>query len=331
MSSFPKYKTLYGVPHCHSSLSTGEEIPGRILSSARDRGLDFVILSDHNTFLIKDTKLKSSKIMRWAACQKVCASFNKKYKDFLALTAFEAKSHLYGHFNIIGSSNFFSSPIRNINTFMLWLWANPSIVAINHPHSAAENIPCHKFLKESICLIEVGNGCLKNNYCRFEKRYYSMLDLGWKVGAINGQDNHKKDVGVSDNLTAVLCREKSISSLLEALKYRRTYSTESRSLKLLFSINKAFMGSTLKINEGKKLNFNIWAHDSENHIDKIEVITSTGKVIRTQDFPPEKNISYLLSIKASREEKWYVVKVYQANEKISFSSPIFIEIEKSAK
>ena len=158
-----------------------------------------------------------------------------------------------------------------------------------------------------------------------------MLDLGWKVGAINGQDNHKKDVGVSDNLTAVLCREKSISSLLEALKYRRTYSTESRSLKLLFSINKAFMGSTLKINEGKKLNFNIWAHDSENLIDKIEVITSTGKLIRTQDFPPEKNISYLLSLKSSSEEKWYVVKIYQANEKIAFSSPIFIEIEKSAK
>ena len=91
------------------------------------------------------------------------------------------------------------------------------------------------------------------------------------------------------------------------------------------------MGSTLKINEGKKLNFNIWSHDSENHINKIEVITSNGKVIKSQDFPPKKNISYLISFNASKDEKWYVVKVYQANEKIAFSSPIFIEIEKSAK
>lgn len=328
--NFPNYKIFYGIPHCHSCYSTGTEPPTRAFEYARERGLDFLIISDHNSNLKDDTKYKSSKTSKWIASLKAACQFNKKYKDFLALAGFEAKSNGYGHFNIIGSKTFFTGSVNNIDSFMIWLWANPSIVVINHPHDSVENIPINDFLKNYICLIEVGNGNLQGKYFRFEKRYYSMLDLGWKLGAINSQNNHKKDFGNSDNLTAILCTELSPTSLLSALKSRRTYSTESRTLKLMYSINKAFMGEVLNASQGEKLDFNITALDTDNSIEKIEIISSGGTTIKEQSFPPQKKISYIVTLKSCEDEKWYVIKIKQSNNKIAFSSPIFMKIEKSA-
>ena len=48
---FDKLKFYYGIPHSHTSLSTGKSSPYESLEHARSNGLDFLIITDHNKYL----------------------------------------------------------------------------------------------------------------------------------------------------------------------------------------------------------------------------------------------------------------------------------------
>lgn len=320
-----KLNIYYGIPHCHSSFSTGEGKPSDIFDYGRRRGLDFIILTDHNNYLCEEVKTKSSKTYKWNTLIKSCEKYNKKHKSFLALCGFEAKLGSYGHINVINSKTFFKGTIKNIEDLLIWLWFNPSVISLNHPHSAMEGLRFNPYLNNYVRLIEVGNGT-GSKYSRFEKRYYKFLDKGWKLGAINSQDNHKMNFGDYNNLTAVISEGLNTEDILEALKNRKTYSTESPSLKLKFIIDDTFMGDTLNL-KNKEIKFNIKAVDSENTIEKLYIISSKGKIIKAISFPGLNKISYLVNHTVGEYEEWYVTKIIQENNKMALSSPIFINKE----
>ncbi|WP_027633857.1 CehA/McbA family metallohydrolase [Clostridium hydrogeniformans] len=320
-----KLNIYYGIPHCHSSFSTGEGKPYDIFDYGRRKGLDFIIITDHNNYLCEEVTTKSSKTPKWGNLLKYCEKYNKKHKNFLGLCGFEAKLGSYGHINVINNKTFFKGTVKRIENLLVWLWFNPSILSINHPHSSMESLSFNPTLNEYITLIEVGNGT-GSKYSRFEKRYYRFLDKGWKLGAINSQDNHKMNFGDYNNLTAVVSETLSTENLMEAFKNRKTYSTESPSLKLKFTIDDIFMGDTLTLKD-KEIKFNIRATDSENPIEKLYIISSKGKIIKEISFPGLNKINYLVKHNVDILENWYVIKIVQENNKIAISSPIFINKE----
>lgn len=326
MSDFLNFHNLniyYGIPHCHSSLSTGEGKPNDIFDYAKKRGLDFVIITDHNNCLDETIKSSSSKTSKWSYLIRCCEKYNKKHKSFVGLYGFESKLGNMGDINIINSYYFFKGTIKNLDNLILWLMSNPCILTLNHPHTAMESLGFDENLSDYVCLMEVGNGT-GNRYTRFEKRYYKFLDMGWKVGAINSQDNHKMNFGDSENLTAILCNELTEENIYYALKNRRTYSTESASLRLNFSINKIIMGDILYYKKGK-INFKIYAKDNTNLIEKLQILSVGGKVIKEICFPKLSKIKYISNHVPNNDEKWYVIKIFQENNKLAISSPIFIE------
>ena len=320
-----KNKCYYGIPHCHTSYSTGKGTPLDAFEYGKENDLDFMVITDHNSFLDKNIPNEKKEISRWAFTKNIAEKFRKKNDDFLSLIGFETKTSPYGDFNIINPSTFFTGTVRNLNLLLLWMINNPdSFITINHPHRSITLLDYNEYLNKLITSIEVGNGTYPNKYIRYDKYFYTLLDKGWKLGAINGQDNHRMNFGDSENLTVIIAQELSKASLIKAFRERRTFSTESRSLKMFFKINDYFMGD--EITEPlKKLRFIIFAEDLKRKIFSIEILSNGGKTIKKLSDINLNSIKYIYEQEVNEKENWYVIKINEEGNRIAISSPIFIK------
>lgn len=320
-----KNKCYYGIPHCHTSYSTGRGTPLDAFEYGKENDLDFMVITDHNSFLDKNIPNEKKEISRWAFTKNIAEKFRKKNDDFLSLIGFETKTSPYGDFNIINPSTFFTGTVRNLNLLLLWMINNPdSFITINHPHRSITLLDYNEYLNKLITSIEVGNGTYPNKYIRYDKYFYTLLDKGWKLGAINGQDNHRMNFGDSENLTVIIAQELSKASLIKAFRERRTFSTESRSLKMFFKINDYFMGDEIT-KPLKKLRFIIFAEDLKRKIFSIEILSNGGKTIKKLSDINLNSIKYIYEQEVNEKENWYVIKINEEGNRIAISSPIFIK------
>lgn len=318
-------KFYFGIPHAHCAFSTGLGTPIEAFDYARHNGLDFLILTDHNNYLTKSVRIKGEEFSKWNASKYLSSRYNKKHENFLSLIGFESKTNILGDINIVNSNIFFTGTVNNFQLLFLWMLNNPNaFISINHPHSSIENLEYNPLLNKLITSIEVGNGSSPNKYQRYEKYYYKLLDKGWKLGAINSQDNHRLNFGDDENLTCVIANNLSISSLIQAFRDRHTYSTESRSLTMYFTINDSFMGNSINF-QIEELNFLIFAKDPNNKISEIQIISNNGTIIKKITNLNLNRVRYIYKHEPESNEKWYIIKIILENSKIAISSPIFRE------
>ncbi|MGL4763237.1 MAG: CehA/McbA family metallohydrolase [Sarcina sp.] len=316
-----KINFFYGVPHCHTNISTGKGTPSECIDMAFRNDLDFLILTDHNSSFGKDAKSSN-----WITNTKLIAKYNKKVNNFLVLQGFEAHSSEWGHFNIINPKNYFSGTVTDINALVLWsLKDKNTLISINHPHNSAININFSPTINKCITNIEVCNGIFGRKYTKHDKIYYTMLDKGWKLSAINGQDNHKLNIGKEENLTAVIANSLTEESIIYAFKNHHTFSTESKSLKMYFTINSTFMGATYHVKNRELLKFFINVEDSIKKVVKVQIITTNGKVVKEITNLEIHTVKFMYQQNASLTEKWYIVRAILNDKREAISSPIFIE------
>jgi hypothetical protein len=333
-----EYNFYFGVPHAHTRYSDGKGTPKDAYEHAYKNGLDFLIVADHSNFLDgvkkrnyeydkKSDEYIEKENSNWYNTRKDAEEINNTYKDFLALRGFEMSSYT-GHINVINSKNYVEGKkqIKSLKKFFRWLLNQEDIVvSINHPSRSFNRLKYIPEMDKVINLIEVGNGAYPRKYIRTEKYYFEALDMGWHLGAINGQDNHWDNWGDSDNLTVVLAESLEKDKFLDALRSRRTYSTETRTLKLIFKGNGYWMGSILPMKEGEMLSFEIVAEDCSVPITKIQLISNGGKVFQEKNFEKVNIAQWNPFVQVNKNNSWYVIRVIHHNEKWGISSPIFIE------
>lgn len=316
-----KYHSYFGVPHSHTSYSTGKGIPSMAFKHALDNNIDFLIITDHCSSLCKTHKKNKSKKSQWNLTENQAYDFNKNNTNFLAMRGFEVSSNHFGDFNVFGSKNCYKSKIKDFKDFLQWLNTQKNcIVSINHPHKYIESFNYNLELDKFINFIEVGNGTLGGKYLNGEKYYYKLLDKGWHLGAINGQDNHKFNWGDSDNLTVVLSNSLKECDFFDALKNRRTYSSESRSLKLNVKANNHFLGSILP--KDKKIFFTIKGEDKKNPIKKIQLISNNCKILSSKTFSNKSKFKWDFCVPYEKN-KWYVIKITHKNNRCTICSSFF--------
>ncbi|MFD3158209.1 CehA/McbA family metallohydrolase [Haloimpatiens sp. FM7330] len=316
-----KYNYYFGIPHAHTSYSSGKGTPKQAIEYAKNNGLDFIMITDHCKAL--GVGKSTSK---WQTTSNVIKKMNKRHKKFLAILGFELSVNHVGHLNVINSKKLIDRNLSNIDKLHRYVKNDDDVViSINHPGKNIKNLNCHGELDEFINLIEVGNGILPHKYKRYEEKYYKLLDEGWHLGAINGQDNHKQNWGDSDNLTVVIAQKLSNKNIIDGLKKRRTYSTESRTLKLMVKANEYWMGSVISHQRTNTLKFKIKVVDRKVPIKRIEIISNGSKVIKQKEINNRREVMWNTSIERLKENTWYVVKIIQDNNKIAISSPIFCE------
>ena len=319
-----RIKYYYGIPHCHSQYSTGKGTPYALYEQAMKCGLNFLFITDHNDFLESNTTFRDRNFTKWQATNYAARRIRKDKDNFLPVVGFECKTASFGDLNIINPSNFFIGTVKDLRLLTLWMMNNNNaFISINHPHKNIKDLGYNEVLNKLITSIEVFNGNSSSKYTNHEKYFYFLLDAGWKLGAINGQDNHRMNLDSSDNLTVYIGNDLSRNSLIDAFRAHRTYSTESRFLKLYFSINNTFMGETLTSNYDK-LKIFIFIEDIKFKIKEIQILSNGGTIIRKIEDIDLNSIKYIYEHKRLPYENWFVIKILQENNKVAISSPIFI-------
>lgn len=308
----------FGNLHSHTSYSSGQGTPEEALNNAKNKGMDFWALTDHSSSLNTDEK--------WEQYRNVCSEFNKKHKNNLALFGKEISVKGLGHLNLFNCDKVDKVKINKLDKLEKIINKYEDVIlCINHPGKSVFNLKNEKHLNENICLIEVGNGSFGEKYNRYEKHYYGMLDQGWHLGAVNSQDNHKRDWGKWENLTVILAPKLNKKYIFEAIRKRRIYSTESNTMKLKFKLGEMWMGSVVKeYKKGDIIQFTVECEDKKIPIEKVQIITNGSVVLE------EKNImgykcAWKPKVKLDTDNAWYVVKVIQKGGRMGISSPIIVK------
>ena len=316
-------KYYYGIPNYHTNFSTGNISPIEAFEYAYKSHLDFIFITDHNSYLSDMISIKDTKDYKFQFIRYYASKTRKKYDSFLPLVGFETKNYLYGDFNIMNSDSFFTGVVNDLKVLTLWMFNNPdSFITINHPQKNIKALPYSPLLNKLITSIEVGNCASNFQTSKYDKYYFSLLDDGWKLGAINGQHNAIR-ICDCENLTVCIANSLSKKEIIDAFISRRTYSSESKYLKFYFTINDTFMGDEITL-ENNLIKFSIICEDIKYKIKEIHILTNKGRVIKKIDDINLNNIKFLFDHENTESESWYVVKLIQDNDKIAYSSPIFI-------
>jgi len=343
-STVDGYHFYYGIPHSHTSFSDGKGEPKDAYAYARSKGLDFLIISDHSNWLdgvqgegldpnyeynSETNQYEEVEGSEWYKARIQAEEFNATHDDFLALRGFEMTSSNWGHINVTGSDEYVEAKkqMPNLMDFYNWLVTKQNVVAaFNHPNWPDDSFNDLAYVPEldrMLNLIEVGNGAPPYSYARAEEHYFKALDNGWHVSAVNGQDNHSWNWGDPDNLTVVVAENLSEDAFINAMRNRRTYSTETRTLQLTYKANGQWMGSVLDVEKGDTINFEVVAEDNEVPIKEVQLITNGGNIIDRKIVDSTNKIEWNPSVTVAGGAAWYVVKVIHEGDKWGTSSPIY--------
>jgi LPXTG-motif cell wall-anchored protein len=347
------YNFYFGVPHSHTSYSDGSGTPLQAFYHARGNGLQYHIVTDHSNWLdgVSDSNFEydvatnqyverdhpvSGSPSQWKQTRLDAELFNSSFGDFRAMRGFEMTSSIWGHMNTINSDTYVEAksqmvPLREYYQWIVDVSTSPGadvFSMFNHPNWPDDSFSDLAYVEELdryINGIEVGNGAPPYSYARAESHYWKALDNGWRLGAMNSQDNHAENWGEGDNLTVVIAPDLSEEAFIAAMNARRMYSTETRTLALTVKGNGYWMGSVLDVSPGDKVDFEVLAQDTEVPVEKLQLITNGGWVADEITYPGGTNsATWEPSVTAAGGAQWYVVKVIHTDDSWAHASPIFI-------
>lgn len=346
------YNFYFGVPHSHTAYSDGTLTPTHAYEHARGNRLDFLIVTDHSNWFdgVREGNFEFDAARNeygealnpltgdksfWWKTRLEAEAINAKYNNFLALRGFEMTSSLWGHMNAINTHTYVEAkkqmvPLRDYYEWIVDVSTRPGanvFNVFNHPNWPADsfaNLAYVPRLDRFINGIEVANGAPPYSYSRAEGHYWRALDNGWRLGAMNAQDNHAANWGDSDQLTVVIAESLETDTFIDAMNARRMYSTETRSLRLTVLANGHWMGSVLDVTAGDQLSFDILAEDSIVKIERLQLITNGGWVMEEKVFPGGTHVAeWEPVITAQGGAQWFVVKVIHTDGSWGHASPIY--------
>ena len=342
----PNYKHYYGLIHSHTSNSDGHGSFEDAYYNAKFKAkLDFFAITEHSNMLDHDTNVtldNANLSYKWRNLDNVSNDYTSN-GNFLAIKGFEMSYPFQnikkpiGHINIFNTDGFVSTNdsiyANNLDNFYKEISKYDNLIGqFNHPCNLFGNFNDFKYSSDAdsvISLIEVCNGYqreIKKNKIAFDE-YQKALDLGWHLAPTANQDNHKTDWGNANEFrTVVLCTDLNKNSFYDSLKNMRVYATQDKNLKIDYNINEHIMGSTLKNTSNLYFNISVVDNDKKDKIQKIEVITNNGKVAAYKNF--NSNLAKLDLKLITLKDSFYYVKIYQSNNKVSVTAPIWVEFDK---
>jgi hypothetical protein len=165
---------LRGELHCHTWHSDGDSSPAALVALARDRGLDFLAITDHNT-------TSTHRALRTIA-----------EPGLILIPAVECTTYV-GHFNVWGSGEFIdfraSSP-EDLARAIDEAAANGGLTSCNHPFPGGPDWE-YPSVTNYHCL-EVWNGPWRPGNQAALERWVDHLARGARIPAVGGSDWHSQ-------------------------------------------------------------------------------------------------------------------------------------------
>jgi DNA/RNA endonuclease YhcR with UshA esterase domain len=355
-------KHFRGTTHNHTNIShDGAGSPEDALKAGKKYGYDWFAFSDHShdidpTLLGQDTVENGDTPERkggadWQLTKDLATQYTTN-DEFVVFPAFEMTSTTWGHSNIFGTENFIDRNIngkmyQDLNKYYAWVIKYDDIVGqFNHPDMSKDAFnnfkPYNKDADSLFTMLEVGNGSGHYGYANAEKKFFSVLDLGWHVAPTYGEDNHEGTWGQTRARTVIVADNLSQESLLHSMRNMRVYMVEDPNFTLDVAANGYYMGSTV---DSKTLKFDISGNDlvaesrtmpeydyleasyqSDDRIEKVELITNGGVVVDSIS-PMTNDFTWDPSYTVTGGQQWFVVKVTQKDGEKMYSSPIWSKEE----
>ncbi|WP_226642998.1 DUF4350 domain-containing protein [Mesobacillus subterraneus] len=351
-----------GTTHNHTKIShDGAGDPEDALKAGQRYGYDWFAFSDHShdidpdklgqDTVERDGMLERSGGADWQLTKDLAAQYTEN-GDYVVFPAFEMTSTTWGHSNIFGTENFIDRNIngkmyQDLNKYYAWVMTYDDVVGqFNHPDMSKDAFnnfkPYNKDMDKLFTMLEVGNGSGHYGYANAERKFFSVLDLGWHVAPTYGEDNHEGTWGQTRARTVIVADDLSQESLLHSMRNMRVYMVEDPNFTFDVKANGFYMGSTV---DSKSLKFHISGRDtvaesqsmaeysylpadykSDDRVEKVELITNGGKVVDSYS-PMTTDFKWEPSYNVTGGQQWFVVRVTQADGERMYSAPIWSKEE----
>lgn len=252
-------KWYAGAPHTHTTNSDGKYTPQQLVKLAEKNGLDFLIITDHNSF-----------------------SLNTPKSDKLTVIPGIELTKQGGHTNIWGVEK----PIDNCEceTYDEWLdkmrqaKANGAVTCINHPMCRNCTWRWPLELEKADCL-EIWNSPQHTDNMKCTEFWQSELRKGKKIPIVGGSDYHR-DYFVTNLLTNpvtyVYANSRNADDILAAIKAGHTTVSPGVGKTMITLIcGDKIIGDTVKSDNYTKVTINV----TELHKNyTLKVIGSKGVI-----------------------------------------------------
>ncbi len=290
---------LYGDLHIHTTASDGALSAFEVGNLARENGLDFIGIANHNNF---------------------AENLALPHIDGLTFVSAVEWTHYKGHINFFGvSAPFENSFIANTKEEMQSIISHAkslgAVISVNHPECP---ICPYKWGDDNVYdMMEIWNGPMRPANVRAVIKWTFLLRQGRHIPIVGGSDFHKPKqfAKLGSPVTAVYSQSRSAEDILDAIKNGNCFVTESKDgVKLNLRYGSAVMGQTADFNENTWLEINSDAK-------KVTVVTDKGEKELTL-----KNGTIKVRL---RKVKFAYIKVYKGFGKLkricAISNPIYFK------
>ena len=248
---------LFGDLHIHTVASDGALDSEAVGKLARDIGLDFVGLANHNNY-----------------------ADNFCLPDIPGLTFIYAVewTHYKGHMNFFGAkapfeNSFIANTPEEMEKIINDARSLGAVISVNHPKCPF----CpYKWNSMNFDMIEVWNGPMRGTNIRGIKWWTQLLREGRRIPAVGGSDFHRpKDFAKLGNpITAVYSPSRRREDILKNIRAGHSFvSSGVDGARLTLTCGDAMMGDAVRYDKNKKLHL----HAEQRRGETLVLVTGSGE------------------------------------------------------
>ena len=256
-----------GDTHMHTINSDGSLTKGQLVEYCKKKGLDFMIITDHNFNSVEKSYFDG---------------------DMLVMQGQEVTGEL-GHVNVWGEKVPFEPPyaLDSEEDYLKILTASReagATISVNHPFDT--NCPfLNELDKFGFDCVEVWNTVQHSDNMKCRDWWVSQLLEGKKIAAVGGSDFHRENFKLkilAMPTTVVHAEDKSEEAILKAMREGRSVITNSPDSTMIYlKCGTAEIGDTVKLESAQKFEVTVTDLKAGNTItvynnDKI-IYTYTAK------------------------------------------------------
>ena len=304
-----------GQVHSHTIDSDGSGTPEQAYAYARDiTAMDYFAVTDHSSCYVAEDYYRQIA---------VADRFNEPNR-FAALYGFEMTWHdvtgFWGHTNLLNSKWVCVDPVGyDLDAYNKGVAEESEAIGMfNHPGDTWGNNndfkPYDRRLRDIYALYEL-------NGTRHHQSYALALTKGWRVSPVYNEDNHHADWGDSGGMGFVLAPALTRENILDAMRRRRTYSSTDRTMRVLYRVNGAWLGSVLQAPEKLDVEVEV-STEYEGGIGHLELVTEDSIVVAEVDAGALCEFRWCVELPPDFD--YYYLRI-SGTGKYTVTAPVFIE------
>lgn len=297
---------LFGDLHIHSTASDGVFSAYELGKLAKEKGLDFIGIANHNNF---------------------AENLALPHIDGLTFVPAVEWTHYKGHMNFFGvlspfENSFIANTKEEMQSIIRHAKSLGAVISVNHP--LCPICPYKWEDEDAFDMMEIWNGPMRPSNVKALDWWTSLLSEGRQISAVGGSDYHKPKqfAKLGSPVTAVYSKSRSAEDILQAIKNGNCFVTENvDGVRLSLEYGDRIIGQTAIYNE--EIPLRIWANDIKGKIRRVTLVTDKGETEIILD-------EHFAAVKLDKV-KFAYIKVFKGFGKLkricAVSNPVYFKQE----